>query len=76
MGCPRLSRQTLHRAHSDAPIGNPKQGLLRLAKFVGIPIHDDCTCDKCTHELVEILVRKLDVQEKATWPPRLSERKW
>jgi len=66
MAGPRFDRRTLSKAK---PIS-----LVRLAKFIGITVPDDCVCDKCNHNLVEAVVRKLDTEE--SWPPKLLERKW
>jgi hypothetical protein len=48
-------------------------GLIRLARFINIDVKD-CECDNCMSKLVELVVRKLDIQE--SWPPRLLERSW
>lgn len=66
MALQRLDRRTLGKAKAPA--------LLRLAKYTGVPVHDNCMCDRCHTQLIEVLVRKLDVQ--ASWPPRLMERQW
>lgn len=63
---PRLDRRTLSKV-------NPTN-LIRLAIFIGISVKDKCECDKCMHKLIEVVVRKLDVEEK--WPQRLLERNW
>lgn len=54
MSSPRLSRLTLHRARG--------AGVVRLARFVGIPV-GRCACARCIHGIVEELVRRLDATE-------------
>ena len=49
----RLDRQTLGYAKPD--------GVQRLARFVGVPLQrKPCSCARCTHQLIEALVRRLD----------------
>lgn len=55
MAAPRIDRRTLSRAK---PIN-----LLRLAKYINIPIKDNCVCGKCNATLVEEVVRRLDAQD-------------
>ena len=66
MAGPRLDRRTLSKVKPES--------LLRLAKYIGITVSDNCICDKCNRSLVEAIVRKLDVEE--SWPPKLLERRW
>ena len=66
MASPRLDRKTLSKCNMN--------DLLRLAKFVKINIPDNCICDKCKHDLIEVLIRKLD--SESSWPPPLSHRNW
>jgi hypothetical protein len=66
MAAVRFSRQTLSRAKPLA--------LIRLARYLGIRVPDECVCIKCNSALVEVVVRKLDTEDG--WPTRLSERKW
>jgi hypothetical protein len=49
---PRLDRRILSRAKPE--------NLLRLAKFIKVPVKDDCVCQKCNALLIETVVRKLD----------------
>jgi hypothetical protein len=66
---PRFDRRTLSRAKPDY--------LIRLARFIGIIVPDDCVCGDCNHKLIEAVVRKLDENNMVgTFPPRLTERKW
>jgi hypothetical protein len=54
----RLDRRTLSKATPRA--------MLRLAKYVGVPIRRRCVCLECSGQLLEVLVRQLD-QEAATY---------
>lgn len=66
---PRFDRRMLSKAK---PIN-----LIRLARFIGIVVPDDCICEKCNHKLIEAVVRKLDEDSMAgSWPPRLTKRRW
>lgn len=53
MASPRLDRRTLSKIKP--------ANLIRLAKYLQIPIADDCVCIKCNAQLVETVVRKLDL---------------
>jgi hypothetical protein len=63
---PRFDRRTMSRAEPAA--------LLRLARFAGVRVPDDCVCGVCNRRLVEVLVRMFDRED--VWPPRLTERRW
>jgi hypothetical protein len=66
---PRFDRRMLSKA-------KPRD-LIRLARFIGVVVPDDCICDDCNHKLIEAVIRKLDEGNMAnSWPPRLMERKW
>lgn len=54
MSAARIDRRTLSRAKP--------ADLLRLAKFVGVNVPDNCICIDCNIKLMEGLVRKLDNQ--------------
>ena len=56
MSAPRFDRRILSRAKPEA--------LLRLAKFIGINISDKCICYKYNGALLEVVVRKLDQEDK------------
>lgn len=62
----RFDRRTLSKAKPS--------DVIRLAKYAGINVSNECVCYKCIGKLIEDLVRKLDVEEG--WPPKLIERKW
>lgn len=53
----RFDRRTLSRAKPSA--------VVRLARFVGLPLHRKrpCECARCMTHVIEALVRKLDVPE-------------
>lgn len=55
MASPRLDRRTLSKVKPT--------DLIRLAKYLQIPIVDNCVCIKCNTQLVEAVVRKLDLDE-------------
>jgi hypothetical protein len=66
---PRFYRRTLSRAKPE--------DLIRLARFIGIVVPDECCCGDCNFKLIEAVLRKLDEGNmEGSWPPRLMERKW
>lgn len=63
----RMDRRTLSRAKPAA--------LLRLAHYIGLPdINSYCFCDKCNQLLLEVVVRKLDIQDNKSSYEEIIER--
>ena len=46
--------------------------LRRLARYIEIPVPDECECPRCDAQLVDAVVRKLDAQDAGHVPHPLA----